>query len=346
MRRPSAIPVSAPPVGRGGDTLATRARGSSGAERTSPAQVDLSLDAQDTAVLAPLDEAVTGPIPLDRRGPSPGPRGAEETDGADDPRESDGADEAPLTARDLWQATRARRRALRTEIRRFTQRSRRRRIGWIVGAALALLVVGGCVGAAYSPLFAVQTITVEGTGALKPAEVQKALAGQLGRPLALVDPSAVKAALVAFPLIETYRLEAHPPHDLVVRIVERTPVGVLQSGDGRFTVVDAAGVVLSTSEQRPAGYALIDVAGGTGSAAFAAVGTALRTLPADLRAQVDSATASTPDDIVLQLTGGARVTWGSADQSADKTLVLQRLMAASPGAANYDVSSPGVAIVG
>ncbi|GAB6858355.1 cell division protein FtsQ/DivIB [Microbacterium xylanilyticum] len=192
-----------------------------------------------------------------------------------------------------------------------------------------------------------QTITVEGaTGALKPAEVQKALAGQLGRPLALVDSSAVKAALVRFPLIETYRLEAHPPHDLVVRIVERTPVGVLQQSDGRFTVVDAAGVVLSTSEDRPAGYALIETGGGTGTAAFSAVGTALRTLPAELRAQVDSAAASTPDDIVLQLTGGAKIVWGSADQSAEKTLALQALMKAKPGASSYDVSSPGVGVVG
>ncbi|MBS1906056.1 MAG: FtsQ-type POTRA domain-containing protein [Actinobacteria bacterium] len=264
----------------------------------------------------------------------------------DDAEDPDPSAQAPLTARDLWAATRARRKALRSEIRRFTQRSRRRRIGWIIGAAVTLLVVGGSVGAAYSPLFAVRTVTVEGAHALNAADVQKALSGQVGRPLALVDSNAVKAALIAFPLIETYRLEAHPPHDLVVRIVERTPVGVVQTEDGRFTVVDVAGVALSTTETRPAGYALIDIAGGTGSRAFPAVGTALRTLPAELRAQVDSVTASTPDDIVLQLASGAKVTWGSADKSAEKTLVLQRLMTASPGATSYDVSSPGVAIVG
>jgi cell division protein FtsQ len=161
-----------------------------------------------------------------------------------------------------------------------------------------------------------------------------------------VDPSAVKAALVRFPLIETYRLEAHPPHDLVVRIVERTPVGAVAQKDGRFTVVDVAGVVLSTSEQRPAGYALIETPDGTGTPAFAAVGTALRSLPAELRAQVDMATASTPDDIVLQLAGGAKIVWGSADQSAEKTLALQALMKANPAATSYDVSSPGVGVVG
>ncbi|MBS1675141.1 MAG: FtsQ-type POTRA domain-containing protein [Actinobacteria bacterium] len=262
--------------------------------------------------------------------------------------EGDGSDaepDGPLTARDLWQAARARRRALRTEIRRFTQRSRRRRIGWIIAIAASLLVIGGSVGAAYSPLFAVQTITVEGTATLKPADVEKALSSQVGRPLALVDASAVKAALVGFPLIETYRLEAHPPHDLVVRIVERTPVGVVEE-PGRFTVVDVAGVALSTTEQRPDGYALIDAAGGTGSSAFAAVATALRSLPADLRAQVVTASATTPDDIVLQLSAGAKVVWGSADGSAEKTLALLALMKANPDASSYDVSSPGVGVVG
>ena len=337
MRRPSAIPVSAPPPARDDLRVAEPERPGRGAM---PA-----VDGQGAAGTAEETRRheVAGPVPLGRdTGPSATRVASAEDDGG-----AGAPAEGSLTALDLWRATRARRRALRSEIRRFTQRSRRRRIGWIVGAAVALLVVGGSVGAAYSPLFAVQTITVEGaTGALKPAEVQKALAGQLGRPLALVDSSAVKAALVRFPLIETYRLEAHPPHDLVVRIVERTPVGVLQQSDGRFTVVDAAGVVLSTSEDRPAGYALIETGGGTGTAAFSAVGTALRTLPAELRAQVDSAAASTPDDIVLQLTGGAKIVWGSADQSAEKTLALQALMKAKPGASSYDVSSPGVGVVG
>jgi len=331
VRRPSAIPASAPPVET--DDVREAEPERIGRREAGASEGGIAPEAVASSGAA---DGGAGPIPLGRRTADPSAE--------DDTAEAGGG--ASLTARDVWQASRARRRALRSEIRRFTQRSRRRRIGWIVGAALALLVVGGSVGAAYSPLFAVRTITVEGTGALKPGDVQKALADQLGRPLALVDPSAVKAALVRFPLIETYRLEAHPPHDLVVRIVERTPVGAVAQKDGRFTVVDVAGVVLSTAEQRPAGYALIETPDGTGTPAFAAVGTALRSLPAELRAQVDTATASTPDDIVLQLAGGAKIVWGSADQSAEKTLALQALMKANPAATSYDVSSPGVGVVG
>lgn len=340
MRRPSAIPTTAPPMLD--ETSIARAEAgelASGARREAGFGIDASSPVPIGSAPMSTGEEETAPILLER--------GADlRATAHDDPSGDVGTtDDAPLTAGDLWAATRARRKALRSEIRRFTQRSRRRRIGWIVGAAVTLLIVGGSVGAAYSPLFAVQTITVEGTSALKAADVQKALSGQVGRPLALVDSSAVKAALLAFPLIETYRIEAHPPHDLVVRIVERTPVGIIASG-GSFTVVDAAGVALSRTEERPAGYALIDVAGGTGSKAFTAVGMALHALPAALRSQVDSATASTPDDIVLHLTSGAAVVWGSAENSADKTIALQALMKASPDSTAYDVSSPDVGIAG
>src|SRR5690606_27842799 len=91
-----------------------------------------------------------------------------------------------LTARDVWRAARARRKALRAEIRRFTQRSRRRRIVWMAVSGAVLLLVGGSVAAAYSPLFAVEKITVVGASALDPAEIEAALADQVGTPLALV----------------------------------------------------------------------------------------------------------------------------------------------------------------
>jgi cell division protein FtsQ len=241
----------------------------------------------------------------------------------------------------VWRAAWARRRALRSEIRRFTARSRRRRTIWIVSLSALVLLVVGSVGAAYSPLFAVHRISVVGVESLDEAALQEALSAQLGRPLPLVDHAEVKSALVGFPLIETYTLEARPPHDLVVRIVERTPIGVVRS-DAGFTVVDAAGVALSTSEAQPEGRPLIDARGGLGSPAFAAVGQVLRSLPDSVHGLVASARATTPDDVTLVLQDGTEVLWGSADGSAKKAEVL---LAAPDGHAYYDVSSPGVIVV-
>lgn len=254
-------------------------------------------------------------------------------------------DPQPTSTRDVWRAARARRKALRAEIRRFTQRSRRRRIIWLSSIGAALLLVGGSVAAAYSPLFAVQKITVAGATSLDPAAIEAALGDQLGTPLALVDSSKVKAALLSFPLIETYALEARPPHDLTVRIVERTPVGVIRS-DAGYTLVDAAGVALSTTSDQPAGQPVIDVTGGVDSAAFRSAGLVVRSLPADVRAALTGIRATTADDVTLTLSSGLTVVWGSAEDSALKALTLSKTMAAAPDAGSIDVTSPEVAVVG
>lgn len=251
------------------------------------------------------------------------------------------AGERPTGWRDVWRASRARRRALRAEIRRFTARSRHRRMVWVVSLSALVLLVVGSVGAAYSPMFAVQNITVEGAATLDEAALQQALSAQMGRPLPLVDHSEVKAALVGFPLIETYTLEARPPHDLVLRIVERTPIGAVRS-DAGFTVVDAAGVVLSTSEAEPAGLPIIEAKDGLTSSAFAAAGQVLRSLPETVHVLVASVKATTPDDVTLVLRDGTQVLWGSAEDSAKKSTVL---LAAPDGYAFYDVSSPGAITV-
>lgn len=260
-----------------------------------------------------------------------------------------GADRAPADVgiREVWSAARSRRKALRAEVRRFTARQRHRRLAWAGGAASLVVLVLVTLGAAYSPLFAVEQIRVVGADGLDAGAVEQALSDQLGTPLPLVDESAVKAALVAFPLVESYSLEAHPPHELVVRIVERTPIGLVQTRAG-YTLVDAAGVALSTTETPAPGRPLLTVTGGTASPAFTAVGQVMRSLPDAIAAQVTAVAASTPDDVTLTLGGSnAQVVWGSAEDSAMKAIALEKIMAGRPPAtvSMYDVSSPSAIVV-
>lgn len=310
MRRPSPLPPSP------------------GSPSGAPQDVDAPA-ARARPAREPEAEVVPFPLasPGDGGGPSPGAR--------------------DTGLRDVWRASRARRRALRAEVRRFTVRQRRRRRVWIgVGIAFIVMVVG-TAGAAYSPLFAVERIDVVGTSQLDAATVADALSGQVGTPLALVDDSAVKATLVRFPLVESYTLEARPPHDLVVRIVERTPVGVIETPAG-YTLLDAAGVVLSTTPTAPAGQAVIEVAGGTDAEPFRAAGRVMRALPDGIRSQVTGVSASTPDDVTLTLGAtDTRVVWGSADRSAEKARVLDLLMQKSPPdrTREYDVTSPEAGVV-
>lgn len=292
-------------------------------------------DGNDTAPVIPLSSptALPGAAPASDSGRAPG--SAEKTDAGD------------VGFREVWRASRARRKALRAEIRRFTVRQRRRRAIWLGAAASVVLLALGTLGAAYSPLFGVEKVSVVGAQQLAADDISDALASQLGTPLPLVDESAVKAALVAFPLIETYALEARPPHELVVRIVERTPIGLIETRAG-YTLVDAAGVALSTAATPSAGVPVLAITGGIDSNAFVAAGQVMRALPDDIRAQVTEVTASTPDDVTLTLGGSnAQVVWGSADRSADKALNLAKMMAQRPPSdvTTYDVTSPEVVVV-
>lgn len=259
---------------------------------------------------------------------------------------ADGPEER-IGAREVWAAARARRRALRAEVRRFTGRQRRRRIAWLAALSAIAVLVLGTLGAAYSPLFAVERVHVVGTQTLDAAAVEQTLSGQLGVPLPRVDSSAVKAALVAFPLVESYTLEARPPHELVVRIVERTPIGSIASAAG-YTLVDAAGVALSTTPEPSPAHPVLEVAGGVGSTAFEAVGTVFRALPDSIRSQVTAISATSAHDVTLTLGGsGAEVIWGDAERTGDKVVVLERLMAVRPPGevSSYDVSAPDAVVV-
>lgn len=318
MRRPPPLP--APPE----------------SPRADDAWADDAQDAVDRTTVA------TATLPdLDAGSPGPGGVGSDEhgVDGVVEPES--------VGVREVWAAARARRKALRAEVRRFTVRQRRRRMLWIgVVGALVLLVLG-TIGAAHSPLFAVERVRVVGASTLDAAAVEAALAGQLGRPLPLVDASEVKAALVQFPIVETYSLEARPPHELVVRIVERTPIGSIESPAG-YTLVDAAGVALATTPEPTPGHPVITATGGTGSPAFAAIGTVYRSLPDDIRAQVTAMAATTANDVTLTLGGSnTQVVWGNADDSAYKAVVLGKAMIARPPADvySYDVSSPGAIVI-
>ncbi|MFT2711343.1 FtsQ-type POTRA domain-containing protein [Clavibacter sp. Sh2126] len=248
--------------------------------------------------------------------------------------------------RQLRRARRERQRYERQEVRRFTQRTRRRRAG-LLGALGAFLVLAIVVGiAVYSPLLALRTVEVEGADRVAPDSIQAALADQVGTPLPLVDLGRVGDELRAFPLIRSYSTESRPPSTLVIRIVERTPVAVIQSGAG-FDLVDPAGVTIERATARPDGYPLIDLpSAGLSSPRFRAATAVLVALPADFLPQVDSIQANTTDDVMLVLRSGKKVLWGSGERSTEKAQVLQALVKARGDVGSYDVSAPDAPVAG
>ena len=244
--------------------------------------------------------------------------------------------------RQLTRASSDRRRYERGEARRFTRRSRRRKVTWLVSLITLGVLVGAVTGAVFSPLLSLKTITVEGAAKVSAASIREAVSAQIGTPLALVDSKRIAAELAKFPLIRSFVTETLPPDTLVIRISERAPVASLATATG-FSVVDPAGVVLQQSTDRTAGLPLLDLGtSAISSPAFTAAVGVLLALPASLAPRVDKISAHTGDDVTLTLSGGKTVVWGSSEQTDLKARVLAAMVAApaSESAARYDVSAP------
>lgn len=254
---------------------------------------------------------------------------------------------AAETAREARAARRRRRAAERQEVRRFTRRSRHRRIAWLTSGAVLLVLVLSVVVAVYSPLMALRTIEVRGTDRVDRQQVLHALDGQLGRPLARIDFGAIKRELAGFPVIASYVTEEQPPHTLVVTVTEREPIVAVKTGSG-FDLVDPAGIVVESDPKQPAGMPLASVqASQLHGGVFRAMSEVVLALPAAVRSTVTQVSATTSDDVTLRLGSGASVVWGSPDDSPAKTRLLTALMKAQApsGKVEYDVSAPDNGIV-
>ena len=242
-----------------------------------------------------------------------------------------------------WRARLRRRSHEREEVRRFTRRRRARRGALLVIAGIVAFVAAFVALAVWSPASAVREIRITGLERLAEAEIAADLAPLEGRPLSSIGEPDVGALLAERVLVQSYSVQLVPPSTLVVGIVERVPVGVVRA-DGGWGVRDAVAVELWQAAEPPADLPELATGGvdGRGFPAAAAVSLAL---DEEFRARVGVIRAASTDDVVLELRDGTTVVWGSADDSDRKAQVLEALVQATGGEANYyDVSSPDTPI--
>ena len=255
--------------------------------------------------------------------------------------------EAEEAKRKLKEAVKARKAFERDEVRRFTAHLRRRRIIWAsIAGSLAAVLLFVAIGV-YSPLLALRTIVVEGATRVSAEKIMADLQPEMNRPLPLVSMDSVRTVLEAQPLVKSYSTVAVPPHTLVIKIVERQPIGALPR-EGGFELVDPAGVSIETIEQPISGIPIFIVEGDSiDSPGFQAAVDVVNSLPSSLAGQVQEVIANSTDDVTLVLIGGARVFWGSPENSSFKNYVLTKLLAINPvgSVSEYDVSSPNTAVV-
>ena len=195
-------------------------------------------------------------------------------------------------------------------------------------------------------------VSVSGTRVLTQAQVEAAAEVPLGKPLISVDTDAIETRLrKKLPRIDAVDVVRSWPRGIDLKVVERTPVLIVQKG-GKFVEVDDDGVRFATVSEAPKGVPALELTPSrAGSAAAslrrfgeprlvrAAVGVA-RAVPDAVAHETRTVKVRSYDDISLELRDGRTVLWGSGEKGAAKARTLTALMKASPRARYFDVSVP------
>lgn len=228
--------------------------------------------------------------------------------------------------------------------KRFARRQWARRwLAWkpvvaVVGLVLLVALVVWLV--YFSSLLSVKGVEVEGAHHLSAEEIRSAAAVPTGDPLATVDLDRIRARVEALAPVRSADVTRQWPDQVLITVEEREPVAVVEIA-GQLRGMDADGVVFRDYAQAPPDLPRVETGSVTGSDALAEAALVVAAMPADLAADVDHVAVATVDEITLELRDGRTVTWGSADDSDLKAVVLADLLAARPDAQSYDVSVPG-----
>jgi cell division protein FtsQ len=243
-----------------------------------------------------------------------------------------------------WRLVRARRDAVPSSVRRFSERARRRRLRaampWLItfGTVVVLAAAAGVVYA--TPLFGVAEVRVTGAQLVTPGEVRSAARVAPGTPLVRVDVAAAGRRVGRLAPVSRATVRRRWPRTLVIRVVERAPAAAVPVPGG-YAIVDRAGVVFDREPGRPAALPVLKVGapGGNDPATRAGL-TVLGVLPPELRDPLGALVADAPARIRLELRDGRQIVWGDATQNDAKVRVALALL---PGDQQMiDVSAPTV----
>ncbi|MBZ4318910.1 FtsQ-type POTRA domain-containing protein [Streptomyces sp. SCA2-4] len=193
-------------------------------------------------------------------------------------------------------------------------------------------------------------VDVDGVEVLTAAEVREAAAVPLGDPLVSVDTDAIEERLrERLPRIESVDVSRDWPHGVAVEVTERQPRAIVEK-DGKFVEIDGSGVRFATVDRPPAKVPRLAMEAPADAPSTRRFGRprleregvrAAAALPADVRRDTRVIRVRSYDSIIMELTGGRTVVWGSGERGEAKARSLTALMKAARGADHFDVSAPG-----
>lgn len=219
----------------------------------------------------------------------------------------------------------------------------------VAGLVLAVLLAAGATWVLYgSSWLRVEKVTTGGTEVLTPDQVRLAAAVPVGAPMASVDTDEIAARLRSrLPRIDSVDVVRAWPHGIGLKVTERKPVLLVKKGSD-FVEVDASGVRFDTVPKAPEGVPVLELTADQSpsgrrfdeerllrEAVSIADG-----LPEAVVKETVQVKVRSYDSVVLELTRGRTVVWGSGEQGKAKGRALTALLKAAPKADRFDVSVP------
>lgn len=219
----------------------------------------------------------------------------------------------------------------------------------LAALAAAVILTGGGTWVFYgSSWLRVEEVTASGTEVLTSEQVLSAAAVPVGAPLVSVDTDEIASRLRGrLPRIDSVDVVRVWPHGIGLKVTERNPVLLISKG-ADFVEVDASGVRFDTVAKAPGGVPLLELSAERSPSGRRfdeerllreAVGIA-GSLPEAVAKQTVQVKVRSYDSVVLELTKGRTVVWGSGELGEAKSRALTALLKAAPRADRFDVSVP------
>jgi cell division protein FtsQ len=215
---------------------------------------------------------------------------------------------------------------------------------------VVVVVVGGAVGVALSPLLAVDSLAVTGVAPDRVAAVERAAGVAEGDPILGFLPGRAAARVEDLPWVEDATVVRDLPGDVRIEVVPRIPVGWTKAGE-RVLMVDAEGRVIDAVDAAPPGVpeltGVADLAPPGGEIRPRSLAAAAGALGPEMRGRIGNV-ALEDGAITAQVGFGPQLRFGTPDRIALKARVAAAVLASlgSAPVTYVDVSVPAAPVSG
>ena len=204
----------------------------------------------------------------------------------------------------------------------------RRRLKWILGAIVLVLVVGGAVWLVRSPVLSIDAVEVSGHSMSDPAAYVDDLGMGIGVPTIDVRSGEIKTAIEADPWVANAVVEVSWPGSISVAVTEHVPVALVEAPDGWYLASAEGALIADAGSEADLPKVSIAADGfGVGDTVtddmILGALTFLQALPAEDRV---SYVLSVREDSLFAVVNGHDVRLGRPTQVAAKAVVLVELL--------------------